>query len=113
MNPNKAFRRFGRAVMDAPEGSNLTVGVAWIEKKGWRVMMSVCTSMLHLGSQEARGLANLYDKHHASPEWRGQTTGLEWVAPELRTLSDEVDQKNAAGIMPPEMLDHVAARGQA
>lgn len=99
--------------MDAPEGANLTVGVVWIETKGWRVMMSVHTSVLHLGSKEARGLADLYEKHHKSPDWRGKTTGLEWVALELRTLSDEVDQKNAAKAVPPEMLDHISMQGRA
>jgi hypothetical protein len=113
MNPNKAFRKFGQACMSAPSGAELTVGLVWIEPKGWRVMMNVHTAMLHLGSKEARGLADIYDKHHKSPEWRGKTTGLEWVAPELRTLSDEIDQKNAAGIVPPEMLNYVSAQGQA
>lgn len=99
--------------MDAPAGAELTVGVAWIEKKGWRVMMAVHTAMLHLGAAEARGLADIYDKNHKSPEWRGKTTGLEWVAPELRSLADEIDQKNAAGEPPPDMLAHVASQGRA
>ncbi len=99
--------------MDAPPDATLTVGLTWIEKKGWRVMMIVHNAMLHLGSKEARGLADIYDKHHASPEWRGTISGLEWVAPQLRVLSDEVDQKNAAREMPPQMLNHVQMQGRA
>jgi hypothetical protein len=112
MKANKAFRKFGRACMDAPPGAQLTLGVAWIETKGWRVMMNVHTAVLHLGAADARGLADIYDKQHRSPEWRGKTTGLEWVAPELRALSEEVDNHNAAGTMPPDMLDHVSPRGR-
>jgi hypothetical protein len=111
MNPNKAFRKFGRAAMDAPPGAALTVGLMWVELRGWRVMMNIHTSVLHLGAKDARGLASIYDKHHQSPEWRGQTTGLEWVAPELRSLADEADQKNRDGTIPPEMLDHVTPAG--
>ncbi|WP_025036122.1 hypothetical protein [Bradyrhizobium sp. DOA9] len=113
MNPNKAFRKFGQACMNAPADAQLTVGVSWIERKGWRVAMMVHTASLHLGPKEARGLADIYDKHHRSPEWRGKTTGLEWVAPELRKLADEVDAKNKAGEIPAEMLGHVEARGSA
>lgn len=113
MKPNKAFRKFGRACMDAPEGAQLVVGLVWIEKKGWRVAMNVHTSMLHLGPQEARGLADIYDKHHRSPEYRGKTTGLEWVAPELRSLADEATAKNQAGTIPPEALDIISAQGRA
>lgn len=113
MKPNKAFRKFGQACMNAPDGAQLTVGVVWIKKKGWRVMMNVHTALLHLGASEARGLADIYDKNHRSPEWRGKTTGLEWVAPELRKLSDEIDGKNKAGELPPEMLGHMAAQGRA
>lgn len=113
MNPNKAFRKFGEACMSAPEGSQFTVGVAWIEKKGWKVTMSVGTAMLHLGAAGARGLADIYDKHHQAPEFRGKTTGLEWVAAELRNLATEVTAKNAAGEIPPEMLGHISSQGQA
>jgi hypothetical protein len=111
MNPKKAMRKFGDACMSAPEGAALTVGLTWIEGKGWRVMMMVHTSMLHIGPKDARGLADIYDKHHKSPEYIGKTTGLEWVAPELRNLAAEAEQKNRDGIMPPEMLDHVAPQG--
>lgn len=113
MNPNKAFRKFGQACMNAPADAQLTLGVAWIEKKGWRVMMNVHTAILHLGAPDARGLAAIYDKHHKSPEWRGKTTGLEWVSPELRVLADEIDQKNLAGTVPPEMLDLISTQGRA
>ena len=99
--------------MNAPEGASLTVGLVWIETKGWRVMMNIHTAMLHLGAKEARGLADIYDKHHQSPEWRGKITGLEWVAGELWTLAAEIDEKNKSGILPPEMLDHVNIKGQA
>lgn len=111
MNPNKAFRQFGRACMEAPEDTSLTVGLMWTEPKGWRVMMNVHTSVLHLGCKEARGLADIYDRHHQSPEYLGKTTGLEWVAPELRKLANEADQKNRDGIIPPEMLNHVEPQG--
>jgi hypothetical protein len=113
MKANKAFRKFGRACMNAPSGASLVVGLVWIETKGWRVVMNVHNAVLHLGAKDARGLANVYDRQHQSPEWRGRTTGLEWVAPELRKLADEVDEKNAAGFMPPEMLDHVEVHGNA
>lgn len=113
MKPHKAFRKFGQACMNAPADAQLTVGVSWIERKGWRVVMMVHTSSLHLGSQEARGLADIYDKHHRSPEWRGKTTGLEWVAPELRNLADEVEAKNRAGEIPSEMLALVQPQGRA
>ncbi len=113
MNPNKAFRKFGQACMDAPAGASLTVGLVWIEPKGWRVMINVGPALLHLGSKEARGLADIYDKQHQSAEWRGKTTGLEWVASELRTLASEIDEKNAAGTVPPEMLDLIATKGRA
>jgi hypothetical protein len=113
MNPNKAFRKFGDAAMSAPEGATLTVGLTWIETKGWRVMMMIHTSMLHVGPKEARGLADIYDKHHKSPAYLGKTTGLEWIAPELRNLATEAEQKNRDGILPPEMLDHIAPQGTA
>ncbi len=113
MNPNKAFRKFGRAALNAPPGASLTVGLVWIEKKGWRVMMNIDTALLHLGAKEARALAATYDKHHRSPEWRGKTTGVEWVAPELRALADEADTKNRDRVMPPEMLDMVTPQGSA
>jgi hypothetical protein len=113
MKPNKAFRKFGQACMNAPAGAQLTIGVCWIEHKGWRVMMMVHESVLHLGAMEARGLAEIYDKQHRSPEWRGKTTGLEWVAPELRKLAGEADGKNKLGEIPAEMLGHVTAQGRA
>lgn len=113
MNPNKAFRKFGEAAMTAPPGAQLTVGLMWIEPKGWRVMMNIHTSVLHLGSVEARGLADIYDRQHQAPEYRGKQTGLEWVAPELRSLADEAEQKNRDRVMPPEMLDVVAPHGHA
>lgn len=113
MKPNKAFRKFGRACMHAPPDAEFTVGVAWIEKNGWRVMMAVHTAILHLGAAEARGLADIYDRYHGSPEWRGKTTGLEWVAAELRKLAGEIDEKNAAGVVPPEMLGHISTLGSA
>jgi|GEM_PF-2574153 hypothetical protein len=109
MNPKKAFRKFGDACMNAPEGASLTIGLTWIEAKGWRVMMSIHTSVLMVGAKDARGLADVYDKQHRSPEYLGKTTGLEWVAPMLRELADEADQKNRDRVMPPEMLEHVSA----
>ena len=113
VNPKKAFLKFGRAFLTAPADAQLTVGLSWIEKKGWRVMMMVHTAVLHLDAKGARALAETYDKHHRLPEWRGKETGLEWVASDLRTLADETDTKNAAGIVPPEMLGHIAAHGHA
>ena len=113
MKLNKAFRKFGRAAMEAPPGASLTVGLAWIETKGWRVMMNIHTSILHLGSKEARGLAAIYDKHHQSPEYRGKTTGLEWVAPELRALADEADLKNRDGVIPDGIVEVMPAAGSA
>jgi len=113
MKPNKAYRKFGQACLDAPPGASLTVGVMWAEGKGWRVMMQVHTSVLHLSADTARGLADIYDKAHRAPEWCGKTSGLEWVAPELRNIAAEVDEKNRAGAVPPEMLDVIAARGRA
>lgn len=113
MKASKAFRKFGRACMDAPPGAQLTLGVSWVERKGWRVVMLVHTSSLHLDGTSARGLADIYDKNHAAPEWRGRTTGLEWVAPELRNLADEVDAKNARGDVPPEMLHLMTPEGRA
>jgi hypothetical protein len=110
MNPNKAFRKFGQACREAPEGASLNVGLVWIEKKGWRVAMNVHEAMLHLGGKEARGLADIYDKNLRVPEWAGKT-GLEWVPPELRKLADEADQKNRDGIVPPEMLNYVEPQG--
>jgi hypothetical protein len=97
MNPNKAFRKFGEACMNAPPGSHLNVGLVWIEQKGWRVMMNVHTAVLHLESGGARSLADVYGRQH-------QTTHLAWVAPTLRRLADEADQKNRAGLLglPPQ-----------
>lgn len=111
MNPKKAFRKFGDMAMNAPAGATLTVGLTWIEDKGWRVLMQIHTAALMIGTKDARGLADIYDKHHRAPEYRGKTTGLEWVAPMLRELADEADQKNRDRVMPPEMLDHVAPQG--
>ncbi len=113
MKASKAYRKFGQACMNAPADAQLTLGVMWIEKKGWRVMMSVHTAVLHLDIANARNLADIYDKNHNSPEWRGKKTGLEWVAPELRSLANEVEQKNAAGEIPTEMLGHIATQGRA
>ena len=109
MNPKKAFRKFGDMAMSAPEGAMLTVGLIWIENKRWRVLMQIHTAALIIGTKDARGLADIYDKNHLSLEFRGKTTGLEWVAPALRGLADEADQKNSDRVMPPEMLEHVSA----
>jgi hypothetical protein len=76
-------------------------------------MMQVHTAALMLGPKDARRLAEVYDRQHQSAEWRGKTTGLEWVAPELRSLATEAEHKNRDGIPPPEMLDHVAPHGHA
>lgn len=113
MNPKKAFRKFGDAVMTSPPGSRLTVGLSWAQPRGWRVMMAVHTHALMLGPKDARGLAAIYDKHHQSPEYRGKATGLEWVAPELRNLADEADQKNKDNIMPEGAAEHLPAAGSA
>lgn len=113
MNPNKAFRKFALAVAHAPEGAHLTVGLCWIEKKGWRVVMAVGTAMLNVGTADARGLADKYDKQHQEPEYRGRETGLEWVAGDLRKLADEADEKNREGVIPPEMLDLIPTSGTA
>lgn len=113
MKPNKAFRKFGLAVALAPEGSSLVVGLVWIQKKGWRVAMSVHTAMLHLGPVEARGLADIYDKQHRRAEYADTKTGLEWVAPELRSLAAEVEQKNRDNIMPDGLIDIISPEGSA
>lgn len=111
MNPKKAFRKFGDACLRAPAGSMLTVGLTWIEDKGWRVMMQIHTHILMLGTKDARGLAAIYEKNLAFPEYAGN--GLEWVAPELRKCAEEADQKNDLGLLPPEMLQHVTPQGSA
>lgn len=113
MKPNKAFRKFGLAVARAPEGAQLVVGLVWIQRKGWRVAMNVHTAMLHLAAAEARGLADIYDKQHRSPEYVGKTTGLEWVAPELRSLADEVEQKTRDNVMPDGLIDIIQPEGRA
>lgn len=109
MNLKKAFRKFGNALLTAPPGASLTIGLSWIEGKGWRVMMQVHTAVLMLGSQDARNLAATYDKHQREAAF----VGLEWVAPELRKMADEADEKNAAKVLPPEMLEHIATEGSA
>lgn len=114
MNGKKAFRKFGSACMNAPPGAQLTVGLSWVsDTKGWRVMMAVHTSVLMLGPKDARGLAAIYDKHHHSPEYRGKKTGLEWVAPELRNLADEAEQKTRDKIIPDGAAEHIPAAGTA
>lgn len=114
MNAKKAFRKFGDACMNAPEGASLTVGLSWAsDGKGWRVVMQMHTSALLLCPKDARGLAGIYDKHHRSPEWRGKTTGLEWVAPDLRNLADEADQKNRDKIVPEDAAEHMPTAGTA
>lgn len=113
MKPNKAFRKFGQAAMTAPPGASLTVGLSWAEPKGWRVMMMIHTSALMLGPKDARGLAAIYDKHHLSPEYLGKKTGLEWVAPELRKLADEAEQKNKDNVIPEDAAAHMPAAGNA
>src|ERR1700678_3383581 len=111
MNPAKAFRKFSQACLNAPAGSSLNVGLVWIEQKGWRVLMNIHTSALHLGAGEARTLAGIYDSHHQSPQWRGNATGVEWVAGALRELADEAEKQNRAGVMPPEMLHCIPPAG--
>lgn len=119
MNPKKAFRKFGDALMAAGDGAGLTVGLSWVgDTKGWRVMMMVTVNgmpghVLMLGGKDARSLAATYDKHHLEPEWRGKTTGLEWVAPELRNLADEADQKNRDRIVPEGAAAAMPAAGNA
>ena len=113
MNPKKAFRKFGDAAMSAPPGATLTVGLSWVEHKGWRVVMMIHTAVLMVGTKDARGLADLYDKYHRSPEYRGKTTGLEWVAPELRSLATEADQKNRDRVMPEGAAEHMQPAGTA
>lgn len=114
MNGKKAFRKFGQMCMNAPPGASLTVGLSWVgDGKGWRVMMAVHTAHLLLGAKDARGLADIYDKHHRSPEYLGKTTGLEWVAPELRSLADEAEQKNRDKIIPDGAAEHMPAAGTA
>ena len=114
MNGKKAFRKFGNAIMSAPPGSSLTFGLSWVsDTKGWRVMMAVHTSAIMLSAKDARGLAAIYDKHHQSPEYRGKTTGLEWVAPELRKLADEADQKTRDRIIPEGAAEHLPSAGTA
>lgn len=113
MKPNKAFRKFAAAVAHTPEGASLVVGLVWIQKKGWRVAMNVHTAMLHLGPVEARDLADVYDKKHRSAEYANTRTGLEWVAPELRSLADEVEQKNRDNVMPEGLIDVLPPEGRA
>ena len=63
MNPKKAFRKFGDALMAAGDGAGLVVGLSWIgDSKGWRVVMSVTrdeqpTHALMLVPKDARALA--------------------------------------------------------
>lgn len=114
MNHKKAFRKFGNAAMTAPPGASLTVGLSWVgDSKGWRVMMAIHTSALMLGPKDARALAATYDRHHQEPEWRGKTTGLEWVAPELRKLADEAEQKTRDKIIPEDAAKHMPSAGTA
>lgn len=75
--------------------------------------MNVHTAMLHLGPEEARGLADIYDKNHRSAEYVNTTTGLEWVAPELRSLAAEAEQKTRANVMPDGLIDIIAPEGSA
>lgn len=114
MNPKKALRKFGDAMMRAAENAHMTIGLSWVgDGKGWRVMMSVHTAVLLLGPKDARGLAAVYDKHHRSPEWRGKVTGLEWVPSELRNLADEAEQKNRDKVIPEGAAMHMPAAGTA
>ena len=101
-------------MMRAPEGAHLTIGLSWVgDGKGWRVVMKVHASALLLGPKDARHLAATYDKHHQSAEWRGKVTGLEWVAPELRSLADEAEQKSRDRIVPEGAAEHMPAAGSA
>ncbi len=114
MNGKKAFRKFGDACMNAPLGASLTVGLSWTgDTKGWRVMMAVHTHVLMLGPKDARDLATIYDKHHQEPPYRGKTTGLEWVAPELRNLANEAEQKNKDKIIPDGAAEAMTPAGHA
>lgn len=76
-------------------------------------MMMVHTALLMLGPKEARSLAAIYDKHHQEPEWRGKTTGLEWVAPELRKFAAECEQKNRDKVFPEGAAEYMQPAGQA
>ena len=119
MNPKKAFRKFGDAMMAAGDGAGLTVGLSWVgDSKGWRVVMMVTVNgapghALMLDPKSSRALAATYDKHHQEPEWRGKTTGLEWVAPMLRELADETEQKNRDRIIPEGAAEHMPSAGRA
>lgn len=119
MNPKKAFRKFGDAIMAAGDGAGLTIGLSWVgDSKGWRVVMMVTVNgmpghALMLDPKSARALATIYDKHHQEPEYRGKTTGLEWVAPMLRELADETVQKNSDKIIPEGAAEHMPSAGRA
>lgn len=114
MNGRKAMRKFGDMCMSAPPGASLTVGLSWVgDSKGWRVMMQVHTAVLMLSPKDARKLADVYDKQHRSPEWIGKVSGLEWVAPELRNLADQAEQKTRDKIVPEGAAEHIPTMGTA
>lgn len=102
MSPKKALRRFMMHVGSAPVGADFETGVAYADRKGWRVYQRVDDKALFMSPRDARRLAETYEKVAASAEWRGSAAaaGLQPHFTLLRELADEADSKNASGARP-------------
>ena len=116
MKSNKAFHWFARSIAHAPEDAQLTVGLTWDEREGWRVLIQFhgvgTTTVVMVSPAQARNLADTYDEMHRG-EWAGQATGAEWVAGDLRKLAGQADGKNAVSIVPEGYIEVAAPRGEA
>lgn len=105
MNPKKALRRFMIHVGSAPVGAHFETGIAYADRKGWRVYQRVADKALFMSPRDARRLAETFEKVAASPEWLGTEAAAD-IQPHfvlLRELADEADSKNASGARPDGM----------
>ena len=109
----KKMMKFLEQVERAPPGCNFEVGLIYDAKEGWRVYERVHEAALLMLPKQAYVLAGVYDKMARNSEWRGVTTGLEWVPIELRKLALEADEKNRAGEVPDKYAEMMPTEGHA
>lgn len=113
MSAKKKLMKFLQQAESAPKGCRFEVGIVYDVKEGWRVYERIHEAALMMSATQARKIADTYDKIASRAEWKSAASSMGWVAPELRKLADEVEQKNRDGVVPAGYAEMMPTEGRA
>lgn len=111
-----AMRAFAGMMATAPEGAPLVIGECWAPDRGWNVMMTMgeeSLGLLIITANQARKLAEIFDKWLRQHRGNATAAELKWVPETLRTSASVAERKRKSGEVPPNAALHMPAAGRA